>query len=193
MSATVRLIAAARTDPLEATMSTRASLGLALLLALLLALAACGSPSEDERSTAVTGDTASAVSPSPGDETADKTEDGASLPGRPVETSAGIYRDLNADELAEMLGQKDFVHINVHIPYEGEIEQTDLFIPYDEASQRVSELPEDKKAKIVVYCRSDRMSRIAVEEWLRAGYTDLYNLQGGFVAWQAAGYELLQK
>ena len=54
-------------------------------------------------------------------------------------------------------------------------------------------LPADKDAKIVVYCRSDRMSRIAAEVWAEAGYTNLYNLAGGFVAWEEAGYPLLQE
>jgi len=36
------------------------------------------------------------------------------------------------------------------------------------------------------------MSRIAAEEWAKAGYTNLLNLDGGFEAWEAAGYPLLQ-
>jgi rhodanese-related sulfurtransferase len=106
---------------------------------------------------------------------------------------AGTYVDITPDELAAMLKNKDFLFINVHIPYAGEIEQTDLFLPYDQAAQQVNQLPADKNAKIVVYCRSDRMSRISVEAWVKAGYTNLYNLDGGFEAWEAAGYELLQK
>ena len=106
---------------------------------------------------------------------------------------SGTYVDITPDELAAMLKSKDFLFINVHIPYAGEIEQTDLFLPYDQAAQQLDQLPTDKKAKIVVYCRSDRMSRISVEEWVKAGYTNLYNLDGGFEAWEAAGYELLQK
>jgi rhodanese-related sulfurtransferase len=106
---------------------------------------------------------------------------------------AGTYVDITPDELAAMLKHKDFLFINVHIPYAGEIEQTDLFLPYDQAAQQLDRLPADKNAKIVVYCRSDRMSRISVNEWVKAGYTNLYNLDGGFEAWEAAGYELLQK
>ena len=102
------------------------------------------------------------------------------------------YTDISPDELATMLEQKDFVLINTHVPYEGEIEQTDLFLPYDQAAELVDQLPADKDANIVVYCRSDRMSTIAVEEWAKAGYTNLYNLAGGFEAWEAAGYPLLQ-
>ncbi len=106
--------------------------------------------------------------------------------------TAQAYTDISPDELATMLEDKDFVFINTHIPYEGEIEQTDLFLPYDEAAALVDQLPSDKTAKIVVYCRSDRMSRIAADEWAAAGYTNLFNLEGGFVAWEEAGYPLLQ-
>ena len=101
------------------------------------------------------------------------------------------YTDIGPDELADMLKLKDFLLINTHIPYEGEIEQTDVFLPFDRASEMIDGLPADKGAKIVVYCRSDRMSRIAAEEWAGAGYTNLYNLNGGFEAWEAAGYRLL--
>jgi phage shock protein E len=100
-------------------------------------------------------------------------------------------KQIGPDELAEMLKDKDFLLINTHVPYEGEIEQTDLFIDYEQAAEMVSELPDDKDAKIVVYCRSDRMSTIAADVWAEAGYTNLYNLTGGFVAWEEAGYELL--
>lgn len=106
---------------------------------------------------------------------------------------AGTYVDLTPDELAALLKNKDFLFINVHIPYAGEIEQTDLFLPYDQAAQQLDQLPADKNAKIVVYCRSDHMSRISVNEWVKAGYTNLYNLDGGFEAWEQAGYELLHK
>jgi rhodanese-related sulfurtransferase len=115
--------------------------------------------------------------------------------GTVVATSDGLgtYVDISADELAAMLEDKDFLLINTHVPYEGEIEQTDLFLPFDEAAGQLDQLPADKDAKIVVYCQSDRMSRISVEEWVAAGYTNLYNLDGGFVAWQQAGYELLHR
>lgn len=99
------------------------------------------------------------------------------------------YRDISPDELAEMMEDKDFLLINTHIPYEGDIPKTDLSIPYDEASAHMDKLPEDKDAQIVVYCRSDRMSRIAAGVWAEAGYTNILNLDGGFVAWKEAGYE----
>jgi rhodanese-related sulfurtransferase len=107
-----------------------------------------------------------------------------------VTPSAPAYTDIGPDQLAAMLEDKDFVFVNTHVPYEGHIAQTDLFLPYDRAAELVDRLPADKDAKIVVYCRSDRMSRIAAEAWAEAGYTNLYNLAGGFVAWEQAGYML---
>jgi Rhodanese-related sulfurtransferase len=108
-----------------------------------------------------------------------------------ITAPGAAFREITPAQLAEMLKHKDFVFINVHIPYEGEIAQTDLFLPYDQAAELVDKLPQDKNAKIVVYCRSGRMSRIAVLEWAKAGYTDLYDLTGGFQAWEAAGYPLI--
>jgi hypothetical protein len=66
----------------------------------------------------------------------------------PVE-GGGSYTDLNAAGLATMLEDKDFPLINVHIPYEGEIPDTDLFIPYNEMEANLEKVPLDKAAKLV--------------------------------------------
>ena len=46
-----------------------------------------------------------------------------------VQVSGGSYRNIASEQLWTMLQKKDFMLINVHIPYEGELPQTDLFIP----------------------------------------------------------------
>jgi rhodanese-related sulfurtransferase len=58
---------------------------------------------------------------------------------------------------------KDFILIDMHIPYEGEIPQTGLFIPHNEIEQNADKLSEDKSSKLVVYCRSGPMSAIATK------------------------------
>jgi phage shock protein E len=104
---------------------------------------------------------------------------------------AGTYVDVSPADFAAMLAAKTFRLINVHVPYEGEIEGTDLFIPFDQIEQRRAELPSDTGARLVLYCRTGRMSAIAAESLVKLGYTDVWNLAGGMVAWEQAGYPLV--
>ncbi|KKT65934.1 MAG: hypothetical protein UW60_C0032G0016 [Candidatus Woesebacteria bacterium GW2011_GWA2_44_33] len=48
----------------------------------------------------------------------------------PIKLATGEV--ISARELKKELVKKDFVFINVHTPYEGEIEKTDSFIQFDE-------------------------------------------------------------
>lgn len=102
-------------------------------------------------------------------------------------TSGAGYSDVTVAELQEMLKDKDFTFVNVHIPFEGNIAGTDLSIPYDQIADNLDRLPADKEAKIVLYCRSGRMSTIAAEKLASLGYTNLFNLEGGMAAWEQAG------
>jgi phage shock protein E len=114
--------------------------------------------------------------------------------GVPVNVAGGTYTDDTPDQLAEMLKRDDFLFVNTHIPYEGEIEQTDAFIAFAESGpQRVGDYPADKDAQVVLYCRSGRMSAIVAEELVTAGYTNVWNLDGGMIAWEQAGYEVMTK
>ena len=114
----------------------------------------------------------------------------ATVQGVSVSVEGGAYINITPAELAAMLKNKDFFFANTHVPYEGEIESTDAFIAYDQTGQRLSEYSADKNAKIVLYCRSGRMSSIAAQELVKAGYTNVWNLDGGMIAWEKAGYEL---
>lgn len=114
--------------------------------------------------------------------------------GTRVSAGGGAYTNVTSAQLSAMLKQKDFLFVNTHIPYEGEIAATDTFIPFEEnGPQRVSEYPADKAAKIVLYCRSGRMSTIVAEALAKVGYTNVWNLAGGMRAWEAAGYEVIKK
>jgi rhodanese-related sulfurtransferase len=99
-------------------------------------------------------------------------------------------RLLAPTELAEMLGDKNFFFVNTHIPYEGEIEPTDAFIPYDQIQENLALFPAERDAMIVLYCRSGRMSAIAADALENLGYTNVWDLEGGMIAWEEAGFRL---
>ena len=112
--------------------------------------------------------------------------------GETITVAGGSYKNLIPDELNAMLKNKDFVFVNVHIPFAGNIAGTDLSIAYDQITDpaNLAQLPMDKNAKIVLYCRSGRMSAIAAEELVKLGYTNVWNLAGGMAEWERAGYQL---
>jgi len=141
---------------------------LPIILIAAALLAACGSQSAAPPAAAVSGERVSV--------------DGG-----------GAYTNITPAQLAEMLKSKDFFFVNTHIPYEGEIKVTDAFIAYDETAQQLLAYPADKNAKIVLYCRSGRMSAIAAQELVKAGYANIWNLDGGMAAWEQAGYKLMGK
>jgi rhodanese-related sulfurtransferase len=108
--------------------------------------------------------------------------------GTKVAVPGGAYTNIGPTELRERLAHKDFVFVNVHVPYEGEIAQTDANIPYDQISQHTDRLPADRDAMVVLYCRTGHMSVTASETLVRLGYTNVWNLEGGFTAWARAGF-----
>ena len=111
--------------------------------------------------------------------------------GKQVSVGEGTYTDISVAELQMMLANKDFTFVNVHIPFEGDIARTDLSIPYDQITENLDKLP-DKNTKLVLYCRSGRMSAIAAETLVGAGYSSVWNLSGGMVEWEQAGLEIIR-
>jgi rhodanese-related sulfurtransferase len=113
-----------------------------------------------------------------------------SVTGESVSVAGGSYKNVTPKELNTMLKNKDFVLINVHIPFAGNMGDTDLSIPFDQIEHNLSQVPSDKSAQIVLYCRSGHMSQIAAEKLVTLGYTYIWNLKGGMIDWEKAGYNI---
>jgi rhodanese-related sulfurtransferase len=107
--------------------------------------------------------------------------------GKKVSVNGGEFINITVPELQTMLTEKDFTFINVHIPFAGDIPDTDLSIPFDQLEEYLDQLPSDKDAKLVIYCRSGNHSGIAAKGLVELGFTNVWNLEDGFNAWAAAG------
>jgi rhodanese-related sulfurtransferase len=101
------------------------------------------------------------------------------------------YENISVDRFVEMMNHKDFILINVHIPYEGEIAETDLLIPFNAVDEHKPELTNDKDTKVVVYCMTGPMGDIAAQRLVRMGYTRVVHFKGGMKAWKRTGRTLL--
>ena len=100
------------------------------------------------------------------------------------------YKDLSSSELAAILENKDFKLIDVHTPEQKHIPKTDYLIPLNDIDKIISVLP-DKNEKVVLYCRSGSMSKIAAKELVDRGYVNVFDLTNGFNEWKAEGRETM--
>ena len=60
-----------------------------------------------------------------------------------------------------------------------------------EIADHLDQLPTDKDAAVVLYCRSGPMSVRAATALAGLGYTRVYSLVGGFNAWGRAGLPMV--
>lgn len=102
----------------------------------------------------------------------------------PLPAWASNYRTITAMELKTRLANKNFFLLDVHVPEQKHIKGTDAFIDFRKIRQSAQRLPIDKETEIVVYCLGGGMSRVAAEDLLEMGYTNVYDLKGGLVAYE---------
>lgn len=95
-------------------------------------------------------------------------------------------KSINVNELKQLQDtNEEFVLIDVREVHEFEnANMNGILIPVGEVAERFSEIPKDKK--VVVHCRSGVRSANVIQ-WLEQseGYDNLYNLEGGIMAWAA--------
>ena len=101
------------------------------------------------------------------------------------------YDQISAQEAKEIMDtEKDYIIIDARTESEfaeGHIEGAILIPEYEIADRAEKELP-DKDALILVYCRSGRRSKIASEELVKLGYTNVKEF-GGIIDWS---YEVVK-
>jgi hypothetical protein len=111
--------------------------------------------------------------------------------GQVVQVAGGSFVRVTPAELQTMLQSKDFPFINVHIPFEGEIEGTDqhLLLTRSAAAGRPARRQGRKDCPLLPQRQHGTTGR---RELVQAGYTNVWEL-GGMIAWKEAGLPLLPK
>jgi rhodanese-related sulfurtransferase len=113
----------------------------------------------------------------------------------PTETTTGlILKDISVTEAHTMvqnnLGKTDFVILDVRTPPEfadGHIEGA-IMIDFNAGNFRDEAEKLDKNKRYLVYCRTGNRSGQAAKIVNELGFKEVYNMDGGFSDWVAAGY-----
>jgi rhodanese-related sulfurtransferase len=102
-------------------------------------------------------------------------------------TSESAYHHISVAEFNSMVADDPSVFLlDVREPHElvetGAIPNV-LNIPLGELEGRLNELPSDTTATIISICKSGNRSKVAADILVRNGYSSVYSLDGGTVAW----------
>ena len=104
--------------------------------------------------------------------------------------SASYDQISGAEAKALMDNERDYIIIDARTQSEydqGHIPGAIMIPEYEIADRAEKELP-DKNQLILVYCRSGRRSKIAAEELVKLGYTNVKEF-GGIIDWE---YEIVK-
>jgi rhodanese-related sulfurtransferase len=97
---------------------------------------------------------------------------------------------VDVDTVAGVMERDDVVVLDVREPWEyeeGHIPGVQL-IPMAEISERLDEVPAE--GTVIVTCRSGNRSAQVTDYLRQQGYDNVHNMEGGILAWEAAGYEV---
>lgn len=99
-----------------------------------------------------------------------------------AETS--VFKSVDAAEFAaQMTGSYVLLDVRTQAEYDAGAIEGALLIPHTELADRLDELEGTDKA--LVYCASGNRSIAASQILIGAGVKEVYNLKGGYAAWQA--------
>jgi rhodanese-related sulfurtransferase len=114
---------------------------------------------------------------------------GAMLSWSYIQRLLAAGRDIGTLEATRLINSSHAVLLDVRETkeYEGGRLPRALHIPLSQLATRGSELSRHAGKPIIVYCMIGNRSRSANAALARLGFTDVYNLRGGYKAWKDAG------
>lgn len=105
------------------------------------------------------------------------------------------YKQLDVNAAVQVMNQDDAVVLDVREDKEvadGRITGA-RHIALGNLNNRMGELNKYKDKPLLVYCRSGNRSSHACSQLTKAGFSDVYNLAGGIVAWESANLPLSKR
>ena len=104
---------------------------------------------------------------------------------RNQDTQEAVYMNITAQEAKEIMDtQEGYIILDTRTQEEydeGHIPGA-IVLPYDEVLERAEGILTDKNQLILVYCRSGRRSKIAANDLVTLGYTNIREF-GGIIDW----------
>ena len=100
------------------------------------------------------------------------------------------YKDLTPAETVSLMNQGDTVLLDVREDSEmtaGKIAGA-RHIPLKNVVKRIKEIEPDKDKNIVAYCRVGNRSGVVCGQLAKHGFEKVYNMKGGFTAWQSDNF-----
>ena len=117
-------------------------------------------------------------------------------PASAAEVELGEMLDLadtvDVQTVASIKDREDVIVLDVREQWEydeGHIPGVTL-IPLGEVANRLAEIPTDKE--VIVTCRSGNRSSQITDFLRQQGFDNVHNMDGGILAWEAAGYDVEQ-
>ncbi len=92
---------------------------------------------------------------------------------------------VSPKQASAMFDEKQAIIIDVREQEEWDEQHIEgaIFIPLSQVKSRVGELAQYKDSTVIMQCRSGRRSGIAGATLIEAGFSKVYNLEGGILAW----------
>ena len=106
------------------------------------------------------------------------------------------FQNITVDTAYQMIKKENkypnLIILDVRTPYEYDMGHLydAILIPHDELEARISELEGYKNSEIIVYCKAGGRSQLASEILVNYGFTKIYNILGGILAWIDADYPI---
>ena len=96
-----------------------------------------------------------------------------------------VYLNITAKQAKEIMdSQENYIILDTRTQEEyeeGHIPGA-ILIPYDEITHKAETILTDKNQLILVYCRSGRRSKLASQDLVKLGYTNIREF-GGIIDW----------